>query len=174
MILELQPSQPPQLPPSRKLKLAGGVQGTRQTLQLMAKLVRDGRENPSIRAQALQLVSGLKQKDYLGEAAKIHAFVRDRVRYVRDPKGVETLHTAEQMLVQKQGDCDDKTVLVAALLETIGHPTRIVAIGFNQGYCHVFPEVQIRGAWYTVETTEPWAFGQSLKKTPLLRMVETV
>lgn len=122
----------------------------------------------------MELVKPLKQKDYLGEATLIHAFVRDRVRYVRDPKGVETLHTAEQMLLQRQGDCDDKTVLVAAMLETIGHPTRIVAVGFAQGYCHVFPEVQIKGTWYTVETTEPWQFGQSLKKKPLLRMVETV
>ena len=174
MILELQPRQPPQPPPSRKLKLSGGVQGTRQTLQIMAKLVRQGRENPAVRAQALQLVKPLSQKDYLGEAKKIHAFVRDHVRYVRDPKGVEPLHTAEQMLLQRQGDCDDKTVLVAAMLETIGHPTRIVAVGFAQGYCHVFPEVQIKGTWYTVETTEPWQFGQSLKKTPILRMVETV
>ena len=176
MKLELQPRQatPPKLPISRKLTLAKGVQGIKQTLQLMAKLVRQGRENPVIRAQALQLVSGLTQKDYLGEAKKIHAFVRDRVRYVRDPKGVETLHTAEQMLLQRQGDCDDKSILVAALLETIGHPTRLVAIGFNRGYCHVFCEVQIKGTWYTVETTEPWAFGQQLPKKPLLQMIETV
>ena len=110
----------------------------------------------------------------MAEAATIHAFVRDRVRYVRDPNRVETLHTAEQLLVQRQGDCDDKTVFVCSLLETIGHPTRIVAIGFNQGFCHVYPEVNIKGHWYTVETTEPWAFGQSLKKAPLLRMVEKV
>lgn len=136
--------------------------------------MRNGRQNPLVRQTALQLVSGLKQKDYLGEASKIHAFVRDKIRYVRDPNRVETLHTAERLLTQKQGDCDDKTILVCSLLETIGHPTRIVAIGFNKGFCHVYPEVQIRGKWYTVETTEPWAFGQGLTKKPLLRMVEKV
>ncbi len=123
---------------------------------------------------ALQVVQAFKQKDYLSEAKAIHAFVRDHVRYVRDPYKVETLHTAEQILKQRQGDCDDKTILVGAVLQTIGHPVRIVAVGFDKGFCHVYPEVNIRGKWYTVETTEPWAFGQGLTKKPLLRMVEIV
>lgn len=136
--------------------------------------MRQGRENGQVRQLALQLVKGLAQKDYLGEAKKIHEFVRDKIRYVRDPNKIEALHTVEQLLVQRQGDCDDKSILVAALLEAIGHKTRLVAIGFNRGFCHVYPEVNIRGTWYAVETTEPWQFGQTLKKKPLLRMVETV
>lgn len=123
---------------------------------------------------ALQLVKGLKQKDYLSEATVIHAFVRDKIRYVRDPSRVETLHTAERLLTQAQGDCDDKTILVCSLLEAIGHPTRLIAIGFNKGFCHVYPQVNIRGQWYTVETTEPWAFGQQLKKAPIQKMVVNV
>ncbi len=123
---------------------------------------------------ALQLVKPFKQKDYLSEAKAIHAFVRDKVRYVRDPNKVETLHTAEQILRQGQGDCDDKTILVCALLETIGHPTKIVAVGFDRGYCHVYPQVNIRGTWYTVECTEPWQFGQALKRKPSLIMTEHV
>ena len=164
----------PPAPPQVKLQIAQGQQGTRQTLQLMAKLVRQGRENGQVRQLALQLVKGLAQKDYLGEAKKIHEFVRDKIRYVRDPNKIEALHTVEQLLVQRQGDCDDKSILVAALLEAIGHKTRLVAIGFNRGFCHVYPEVNIRGTWYAVETTEPWQFGKTLKKKPLLRMVETV
>lgn len=140
----------------------------------MAGLVRKGRENPDVRAQALALVYGLKQKDYINEARRVHAFVRDRIRYVRDPRGVETLHEADQLLRQKTGDCDDKSILAAALLETLGHPTRLVAVGLDRrGYCHVFPEVSIRGRWYPVETTEPWAFGE-MRLTPVIRMEQPV
>jgi transglutaminase-like putative cysteine protease len=169
-----QPYPLPIVPPSRKLQIAQGKQGTRQTLQLMKKLVQDARTNGLVRQLALQLVSGLAQKDYLGEAKKIHEFVRDKIRYVRDPNKVEALHTVEQLLVQRQGDCDDKTVLVAALLEAIGHKTRIKAIGFKRGFCHVYPEVNIKGVWYAVETTEPWIFGQVPKQAPDLIMVENV
>jgi hypothetical protein len=167
-------TQPQALPPSCKLTIPGGKAGTRKTLQLMAALVRQGRENPAIRAQALALVSGLPQKDYLNECRRIHAFVLDAVRYVRDPRGVETLHTAEQLLQQRTGDCDDKSILAASLLETIGHKTRLVAIGLNpKGFCHVFPEVNVRGRWYPVETTEQWAFGE-MRLTPAIRMEQPV
>jgi transglutaminase-like putative cysteine protease len=140
----------------------------------MARLVNQGRVNVKVRMLALALVQDLKQKDYLGEAMAVHAFVRDNIRYVRDVRGVETLHTAEQILDQRAGDCDDKTVLVAALLETIGHKTRLVAVGMTPGtYCHVYPEVNIRGRWYPVETTENWPFGE-MRITPAARMEQNV
>ena len=169
MRLELNKA-PPSLPPSIMVQIPGGPPGTRRTLQLMADRVRAGRQNPAIRAQALALVSGLPQKDYINECRRIHAFVRDAVRYVRDPRGVETLHDAEYLLRQRQGDCDDKSILAAALLETIGHRTRLVAVGLDpKGFCHVYPEVNVRGQWYPVETTEPWAFGE-MRLKPVIRM----
>lgn len=91
----------------------------------------------------------------------IHRFVRDRIRYVKDIKGVETLQSPEKTLEIGQGDCDDKSVLVGALLESIGHPVRFKAIGFIPGvFSHVLPETKIGSKWIAVETTEPWPLGR--------------
>jgi transglutaminase-like putative cysteine protease len=141
----------------------------------MRALVRKGRQSQVVRSLALSLVKGLQPKDYWGEASAIHAFVRDRIRYVRDIRGVETLHTAEQILAQGQGDCDDKSILAAALLEAVGARTQLKAVGFNQkSYCHVYPQFWLAGRWWDVETTEPWPLGKGPDVKPVIEMVRAI
>ncbi len=126
----------------------------------MGGLVKSGKKTLPIRQTALSLIRDLDQKDFAGEVKLIHAFVRDSIRYARDVAGVETLHTPEKTLEFGQGDCDDKSSLVSALLESIGHPTRFVAIGFQPNeYVHVYAETKIGKRWVSVETTEPVAIG---------------
>lgn len=138
------------------MQIPTGPAGTRQTLEIMRRLVLSGKKSPMVRQAAVALTQGLPQKDTYREIVHLHAFVRDRIRYVRDIRGVETLHTAERVLLNKQGDCDDKSILLASLLESLGHSTRFVAIGFRPNqYSHVYPEVFDRGEWLTLETTEP-------------------
>jgi len=141
--------------------LPDGPEGTAETLKIMRSLIRAGKKSLPVRLLALELTkNGLRQKNWVGEVSRIHAFVRDKIRYIKDIRGVETLQTVEKTLEFKQGDCDDKTILTAALLESIGHPTRIVAVGFHgNNYSHVFPETKIGGEWISVETTEPVALG---------------
>lgn len=118
-----------------------------------------------VRQTALSLTSDLAQKDYFGEAKRIQQYVRDDIRYVKDVRGVETLQTPERTLINRAGDCDDKSTLASALLESLGHPTRLVAIAFRRGkFIHVFPEVRIRGQWVAVETTEPVSLGWRPKR----------
>jgi len=104
----------------------------------------------------------LKQKDWMGEIRALTHFVRDRIRYVRDINGVETVHTAEKILEQGQGDCDDKSILLASLLEAIGHPTRFVAVGLKpHRFSHVYVETKVGNKWLPLETTENVAIGWS-------------
>jgi len=151
--------------------LSPGARGTLETLKFMRALVRQSKRNHVVRQKTLEVVDGLHQKDYIGEAKRIHAFVRDYIRYVRDIRGVETLQTPEKTLEIGQGDCDDKSTLVAAMLESIGHPTRFVAMGLNGNpYSHVYVETKIGNRWIGVETTEPVYFGW-YPKTMTSRMV---
>lgn len=85
----------------------------------------------------------------------MHGWVRDQVQYVRDVRGVETLSTPALILAQRQGDCDDKSLLLATLLEAIGHPTRFVAMDFGRRFSHVSVEVRLGPQWVHLETTEP-------------------
>lgn len=140
--------------------IPSGVAGIKATLSRMRLLTRDAKKSLPIRMKAVSLVSGLQQKDFMGEIKAIHAFVRDRIRYVKDVNGVELLHTPEKLLEIGQGDCDDKSMLAAALLESIGHQTRFVAISNAPNkYCHVYVETKFGNNWITVETTENVGIG---------------
>jgi len=144
--------------------IPNGEAGVRATLRHMAKITKKYKTAPAVRELALSLTHDLPQKKWAAEAARIHAFVRDEIRYIKDIRGCETLQTPVQTLRIGQGDCDDKSMLAAALLESIGHPTRFVAVGFQPGnFSHVFPQTKIAGKWVTLETTEPVPFGRTPK-----------
>lgn len=141
-----------------------GKAGTVATLKIMREITKAGKTTLPVRNLALSLISSLPQKDYFNELKVLHRFVRDQIRYVRDVHGVETVQTPDVTLSLRAGDCDDKSVLLAALLESIGHPTRFVAIGFKpDDFVHVYVESRIGTAWVPAETTEPVDVGWSPK-----------
>lgn len=122
----------------------------------MRVMTLNGRKHPMVRLTAQSLVADLASKDTGAEIQTVHAFVRDRVRYVRDIRDVETVQAPEVTLELGSGDCDDKSVLTAALLEAIGHRTGFMAVGFRPGeLVHVMPEVQVGPHWVPLEVTEP-------------------
>ena len=143
--------------------LPSGVAGVKATLKVMKRLALDGKKEMPVRMKALELVSHLQQKNFLGEIKALHRFVRDEIRYVRDIDGVETLQTPVKTLEFAQGDCDDKATLLAALLLSIGHSARFMAIGKTPGkLSHVYVET-LYGLhrWVPLETTEPVEVGWS-------------
>lgn len=159
---------------SQLLAIPSGPAGTRATLEIMRELIRKYKKTLPIRQLAVSLTRGLRHKDYLKEAARIHRYVRDSIRYIKDIRGVETVQTPLKTIEIGQGDCDDKATLAAALMESIGHPTRLVAIGFRPGkFAHVYVEAQIKGAWVAMETTEPWPLGKRSRGTIKPMMVYT-
>lgn len=152
----MQLNLPLRRPTSQLEIIPSGAAGVRATLYKMQKLVRGYKKTLPIRTLALNLVKHLPQKDFSGEVRALHAFVRDRIRYVKDIQNVETIHTPERILAYGQGDCDDKSILLATLLASIGHRTRFVAVGFRPNtYQHVFVETHLKRGWVPLETTEP-------------------
>lgn len=145
--------------------IPSGSAGVRRTLVEMSNIVKTYKKNPIVRELALRLVQDVAQKNWRGEVNAIFLFVRDRIRYVKDIAGVETLHTPVELLRLRQGDCDDKSILAASLLASIGHPTRFVAAGFvDDNYSHVFCQTKIGGKWVTLETImEGWPLGRTPK-----------
>ena len=140
--------------------LPDGVAGIKVTLSQMVKYARAGKNSPPVRFLAEQIVRGVKPKSYIEEAQAVQEYVRDHIRYTRDIRGTETLSTPEQTIQRGLGDCDDMSLLTAALLESIGHPARFVAVGRQAGnFCHVLVETRIADRWYAVETTENVPFG---------------
>lgn len=148
--------------PITLMGIPDGVAGTVTTLNVMRKLARTGRLTPLVRATVLEAVGGLDQKDFSGEVRALHQYVRDRIRYVRDPIGAELVQTPEATIRLGAGDCDDKSTLLASMLASIGVPPRFVAVGMRPGsYSHVYVEARLGTRWIPLETTEMWDAGRA-------------
>lgn len=159
-------------PPGHGLKsvIPDGTAGTQQTLEAMAILARAGRRDPLVRDMAMSITRYLPNRAHDAEIARLHNWVKDRVRYVRDPvdtlgaskiRGIEYLSTPRAMLRTRAGDCDEHTVLLSSLLGSLGHPSRFVAVGLGGGpFSHVYLETPTaNGHWISAETTQPVGLG---------------
>lgn len=91
----------------------------------------------------------------------------------------EIVRTPEFMLADLarfgyiEGDCDDISTLVGAVLTVLGIPARFVATIYTPGvvnYQHVFVEAAIDGGWHVIDLTiDPGA-----RQTWIHRMVEVI
>lgn len=144
-------------PPSALSEISSGKDGVIQTLSIMAGQVQLYKSNPHIRDLAVKILGPINgnQKDYVGQIRSLFEFVQCAIGYVRDIRGVETIQSPLYTLQIGSGDCDDKSVLLATLIECIGFPTRFLAMGFKPNtYCHVICEVFLSGEWISLDATE--------------------
>jgi hypothetical protein len=122
----------------------------------MRDIVRAAVRDPRMvaRNQAITITRGCGNKDFRCEIESIHEWVEKNIRFVRDINGIETLQTPARTLELGVGDCDDHSILLSALLEATGHPTRFVAVGFAPGdFSHVLTETKLGEKWIPLETT---------------------
>lgn len=156
----------PSFPPSlqlrcRRVQIAGGDRGTAQTIRLMQRLVRgaEGAPHPWIRTAAVKIVAGVGNRDFDGEIDRLFRWVKKHIAF-RGEYG-ETLQSPLVTFQLGAGDCDDHSVLLAALLEALGHQTQFKtqAIGGRQ-FSHVFVQVLNRrtGGWISLDTTAAQSF----------------
>lgn len=164
MQISRRPSPPNYPLTSRLASIPDGKDGTLVTLKIMREITRNSKTSLPVRSLAVELTGHCNQKDWVCEVKALHAFVRDRIRYVRDVRDVETLQIPDATLRIGAGDCDDKSLLLASMLESIAHPSRFVAIGFKpDDFEHVYVETRIGNAWVSLETTEPVELGWTPK-----------
>lgn len=143
--------------------LPGGDAGTRATLKEMRSIVRAWKTDPSIRQFAARITSVCgTHHNWTCQIETLHEWVRDNIQFLPDVAEVETLQTPELTLEQGSGDCDDQAILLATLLQSIGHPARFIAVDLGHGgFSHVFVETAIGAYWVAAETTEPdWILGR--------------
>jgi transglutaminase-like putative cysteine protease len=139
--------------------LAPGAQGTKQTLGIMRQLALEGSRMLDVRETAIRILKAahVAPRDYLGEIRALFQFVRDQVRYTRDVAGVETLQSPRYTLKALVGDCDDKSVLLAALLRSVGHPAelgfRAIAVAPGGPYQHVYVVAGLGGRRIPLDPT---------------------
>jgi Transglutaminase-like superfamily len=138
--------------------IPNGYAGTAQTLRIMRQFARDAIRDPSqlVRLTTLSVIEGVEPRAYGHEVRAVQRWVRDVIHYVQDPVDVELVQTCEKTLELRRGDCDDKSTLLAAMLESIGHPCKFVAVGINGGdFSHVMVQTKVGDAWVWLETILP-------------------
>lgn len=163
------------VPPAMQVavhQIPGGDRGTKATLDRMRKLVIESIKDPKhgafLRGLAIKITldAGCKTKQYMCEAKALADWVRDNVKWIRDTRGFETLQYPYRTLAFGAGDCDDLSILLAALAISIGIPTQFRAIAANpmrkDQYSHVYVimDPNQSGKWIAADpTVKTAAFG---------------
>lgn len=152
-----------------------GYLGTRKTLQHIKALIRQGAKDFYVRQKAIDILfsKAVPPKDYLGEIKALFEWVQRHIRYTKDPFRVEMLHSARRLLELRAGDCDDMTILLGAMIESIGHPVRLVLTGPNPNqprlFTHIYLQANHRGRWISLDATMLYPMGWE-PKTPTKRI----
>lgn len=133
-----------------RVPLSAGTDGTDQTIVVMSKasMSQYGAGSALIRNLAIQIVrdAGVPERDKAGEIVAIHAWVKQHLRYVKDPLWYEFVTYPETLAFERaDGDCDDHVVLEAALLGALGIPSRFVVYAFKNStqFAHVAMQAMI-------------------------------
>jgi hypothetical protein len=143
--------------------LMPGDMGITQTVNAMVYAVRFSvSNNVELRQRAESIVASCLERSEACEVQKVFDFVLAHYRFLADPTFLERIKSPEivdreiKILGMMQGDCDDVSGYIAALLMSIGYRVRFVVIaipGQGEAYRHIFPQVFMRSRkeWVTLD-----------------------
>jgi len=81
-------------------------------------------------------------RDWEAEVRAIFDWVRTNIRYTRDPESLELFRRPIRTVQLGLADCDDMSILISALLGTIGHKVMLRVIGVTSKEPeHIYPLV---------------------------------
>jgi transglutaminase-like putative cysteine protease len=111
------------------------------------KMIRIYKTDPDVRRLTAAILSRrcgrswcIKEKDWANEVRAIFKFVRDQVRYTRDPDGVDTYQSPLVALESGAADCDCYVILLGSMLQSVGYPIqcRIIQLNGASTYGHIY------------------------------------
>jgi transglutaminase-like putative cysteine protease len=134
-------------------RLRAGPDGTKQTTDRMAGIVRDAVYDPFLicRRAAEQIVQRTPGGDRVAEMRALFRWIFRHVRYTRDPGFLEYLQDPRALLFAIDtrwlafGDCDDHAMLMATLCWMLRIPTVFVltARRSDADFGHVYAAAQL-------------------------------
>lgn len=172
--------------PRKEEYIGTGDTAIYNTVTKMKGIISDSSKNIYVREWAKKIVARVEVNNKKAEVEAIYNFVRDHVRYTKDPLGFEYLQTPPVLLEDIRlniegrgdrpvGDCDDMTLLSLSLLKAIGYQTAIKVVSFapSKQFGHVYGMVKLGYDWVAVDCVRPdQSFGWESKGHT--RVMETV
>jgi len=147
-----------------RAQLLSGEAGTKQTVDLMRKLVDQAVSDQRFVRFAKEIVRGVPSYNDIGEAHAVYAWVSGNIRYTKDPVTKETLYPPTELLKIRSGDCDDIAMLMGAIMIALGYPARLITIAASpeapQEFSHVYLESEVpagSGQWVAMDAARPGA-----------------
>jgi hypothetical protein len=144
--------------------LLSGEAGTKQTVQLMRRLVDQAVSDQRFVRFAKEVVRGVEPYDDIGEAYAVYRWVSGNIRYTKDPVTKETLYPPFELLKIRAGDCDDIAMLMGAIMIALGYPARLITIAASADapaeFSHVYSESEVpagSGQWIAMDAARPGA-----------------
>jgi hypothetical protein len=134
--------------------LMDGEQGNLQTLDAMARIVREDRLQPDLRIFVLrEIIGDTKPHDSAGEIARIFDFAQHRICYRKDPFGVERVADIWSTLYalnpnEPEGDCGIKSLFFASCCAILGYKVYFVVIKqtkAQRAFNHVYNAILMDG-----------------------------
>lgn len=141
--------------------LMDGDSGAEQSVRDMRALVDAALKNPRIYVLAREIVQSVPAYDDAGELREVYNWVLSHIRFVKGVIGKQSLQAAGATLDLAAGQCTDISILMAALLMSIGYPVRFVAVATEpeapEQFTHIYPEVEKDGEWIPVDAAREHA-----------------
>ena len=146
----------------RRWKIGHGDSAIFKTILHMERLV-DGPEgvgNPAVRIAAIEAARGSIKN--LTEIDSVLAWTKRNIEFRGE--NAETLQSPVVTLQLRAGDCDDHSVLMAALLRSLGYRTMFKTVATQRiaprQFSHVYVVVQEKrtGRWVGLDSTVPGSF----------------
>jgi transglutaminase-like putative cysteine protease len=141
----------------RRWKVGDGDSAIRKTVMHMARLVfgPEGVQHPEVRIAAIEAARGSLKN--VNEIEAVFQWVKKNIEFRGE--NAETLQSPVVTLRLRAGDCDDHSVLMGALLASLGYQVRfktVATIPSNpRAFSHVYVVVQDKRSrqWVPVDTT---------------------
>jgi hypothetical protein len=166
---------------------------TAQTIGLMRQYACEDSQSSIVRKAALLATKGNESSKAC--AVKIHQWIRQRVRFQTDeetaasfcddPAQAEVLIRPVDILTMPEpaGDCDDFSMLCAAMLQAVGIRACFTTVAADAAepnvYSHVYVKAQVEDGWLSLDCSHGSYAGWEVtpkgkKKTWPLRMIDMV
>lgn len=125
---------------------------TSDSVNVVARLIVSGSKSPKVRDFTVNLIRdrGLSLYPFsIAMVDVVYQFCNQEVEYVKDISKIETFYSAEKILENRYGDCDDKVIIGGSMLRTLGMDICIVLLDLSnqESYDHIMLLAGVENKW---------------------------